>query len=356
MDTSEARTENCRCSVCHSPISEGDSKYPIAQKEFICAACYNACGFGNATATNCLSVEDVKYIKAVKAQYPDESPPVQEAPPYLPENSPEAVKTESTTDAATIQEAREPVTQGPDSAHGEDQEAQVALAEDASKELGAEQGNPQPTPEEFIPPAPEIGPDPEAQPRKKSFFHSLGKRRKSEQPDVLASHRATRGISAQKFEENSNKVHPESEEDEPENRRHNLYKIAAIVAVTLVVMMAIGSFLPYYAFSNGGDDTFTISQGQENQYSQEPLVPKDGYIYLIPEGTYKVTMSQDSQAEKGVVALESNSVLPSSDGKGYYENLQTLELMPGESVTLTVESDQHIYTSAFSVMDFELQS
>ncbi len=351
MDTSEARTENCRCSVCHSPIREGDSKYPIAQKEFICAACYNACGFGNATATNCLSVDDVMYIKAVKAQYPDASPPIQEAPPYLPENSSEAVTTESTTEAATIQEAREPVTQGPDSAHGEEQEAQAAAAEVLPGEPGTE-----PTPEEFIPPAPEIGPGPEVQPRKKSLFHSLGKSRKSEQPDVLASHRATRGISAQKFEENSNKVHPEVEENEPENRRRTIYKIAAIVAVTLVVILVIGSFLPYYAFSNGGDDTFTISQGQENQYSQEPLVPKDGYIYLVPEGTYKVTMSQDSQAEKGVVTIESNAVLPSSDGKGYYENLQTLELIPGESVTLTVETGQHIYTSAFSVMDFELQT
>ncbi|MDO4542687.1 MAG: hypothetical protein Q4C00_07685, partial [Bacillota bacterium] len=150
-------------------------------------------------------------------------------------------------------------------------------------------------------------------------------------------------------------------EDEPKptpaERRKTLMKIGVIISVTIVTILAVASFLPIAAFSQKEEvQPFSVIQGEENIYSQKPLVPKDGYIYAVPEGTYIVTMSEESSAAKGVVTVESNKVLPSADGKGYYENLKTVELLPGESTEVSIEDGQHIYTSINSIMEFVPQS
>ncbi|MDO4542415.1 MAG: hypothetical protein Q4C00_06285, partial [Bacillota bacterium] len=62
------------CSVCREPIASDEERHPLSQRKYLCGNCYRACGFGDHTATNCLSVEDVLYIKELKTTYPEETP------------------------------------------------------------------------------------------------------------------------------------------------------------------------------------------------------------------------------------------------------------------------------------------
>lgn len=397
MDQISEKTQNqIPCSGCRKTIAEDEARYPIARHKYICQDCYDACGFGNHTATNCLTEDDIQYMLTLKSEYPDEGPIVEYS--YLDITTPSPEEPEESYDIEEPQEphnieaiAADTSPESPEDITPESPDAPLTKTEydNTLESVGADQYNMENTivlPELDVPeelPQEEISPDEpisllddqvtsedteaaDITPKKKPGFSGLKgilPRREEPLADVVkpnvpetTSPPVSKGISARKYEESRYRVEEDEEEFDPQKRKKNIIKIIAIIAVTLITILVVGSFLPISAFSQKENvDTFTVVQGEENLYSQTPLVPKDGYIYSVPAGTYTVTMSPESTAGRGVVTIESNTVLPSPDNNGYYENLETIELTPGESVTITVEEGQHIYTSINSIFTFEQQ-
>lgn len=379
------------CSGCQKAIAEDEEQYPIARHKYICQSCYDTCGFGNHTATNCLSEDDVKYMLALKKEYPEEGPIVEY--PYLDATTtgPDSSSEIDNITSDSCPEILRTSTSAPESLENENCKAED---ENALNPVVAVQGDPDEVSPLLEPELdvekdlrendtynPELAyssvnqsniegneevADGNAKKKKLGFASIKGiLPRKEEpladvgtpQPPETSSVPVSKGISARKYEESRDRIEDDYEEEiDPQQRKRNIIKIVGIIAVTLITLLIVGSFLPISAFSQKEDvSSFTIIQGEENPYSQKPLVPKDGYIYNIPAGSYKVTMSSESTAAKGVVTIEGNTVLPSPDSKGYYENLETIELTPGESAAITVVEGQHIYTSINTIFTFEQQ-
>ncbi|MEG1822166.1 MAG: hypothetical protein RR233_04540 [Clostridiales bacterium] len=350
---------NSPCSICQKNIEE--TGHSLAHREGLCQSCFELCGFTPTTPTNCLSVGDIEGLLQVKRVTVADAIEARD-------KWEELIKEEKLAAEAVALAESLALANSIDNKTREELARQNQLANNVAINQEIATQNQEIVAQNQIDTVTAI-----ADTSPENILSSYPQEKQYDSGEALAINDAdsplssppkinaevsekgklSQGMSAEKFFSEDFETLKTDDEPEP-NKQKLIFKIAIIVFVSVVTIFMVSSFLPDGFFSQK-NNVISIAQGENNQYAMTPKPEKAGYIYILPQGTYKVVMSKESAAPKGTVSVESDKVAPTTDGKGHYENIKTIELLPGESNTITVKEGEHIYTSIHSVMEFEKQ-